>query len=168
MANLPVAQRQTAAQSFVVFDQLPEGCLLFQVPDDRCEPIFIDGELVVIDPRDSAPEFGSLFLCKYKSAVTQSIVEMVPSPRGSVMLVSPRRPQSVEEILACAERGFIPALGDGPYELEGPHAWYLGSIIQGKVIGLYSPADGAGAFAKLVDRRTTPFSHPEEFVLVPL
>lgn len=167
MANAPVAQHQAAAQSYVIFDQLPEGCIAFQVPDNRCEPIFSAGELIVVDPHNCAPEFGALFLRSYSSGA-QSVVEMVSSPRGAAILVSPRRPRSVGDWGAWFAAGELGGLGDGPFPIEGPHAAYLQSIIVGRVIGLCSAVGDAGALATPIDRRPSPFSHPEQFVLVAL
>lgn len=166
--------RQIGPAPYIVYDHLPQGCFAFEVANNECEPLVHRGEYAVIDPNDREPEIGSLFLRRFQSSDRLAIVEMVrspfmelaPTPRGSVLLVSHRRPRSVEERTAWLEAGEMGGWADGPFKIDGPLAAYLGTTIIGKVIGLLTVEGGPGVDAKPIEARPTAFSHPHEFALI--
>lgn len=175
MATAPVAQCPQASP-YIVFEQLPHGCFALEVTDYDSEPLIHRGEFVVIDPNDCEPVFGSLFLRRYNSVPDLAIVEVLVSPfrkpspgrKSRVMLASHNRPRTIDEQVACLKVGGRMGWADGPFEVEGPLAWYIGSIILGRVIGLYAVGELACEATTRIDARPSPFSNPDEYALVAL
>lgn len=70
---LPTPQ-QPGLRSFIVYDELPAGCLPFLVETDDVEPHIRCGEYAIVDPTDRDPVAGELFLWQWSSGA-HSIVE---------------------------------------------------------------------------------------------
>ena len=64
---LPTPQ-QPGLRSFIVYDALPAGHAAYPVMDNRNEPHLHVGDIVVVDPNDTMPSDGELFLMEWKSA----------------------------------------------------------------------------------------------------
>lgn len=57
----PLTPQQPGLRSFIVYNDLPDGCIAFEVPDNKTLPHVRAGEFVVIDPTDCDPAEGELF-----------------------------------------------------------------------------------------------------------
>ncbi|WP_298090043.1 S24/S26 family peptidase [uncultured Sphingomonas sp.] len=135
--------QQPGLRSFIIYDDLPAGCIAFQVPDDSSAPHLHAGEFVVIDPADRDPAEGELFAITWKSNIQQDwqIVQMDLREgrygRNGMMrndtmwFVGAPAPQAM---MSLAGRPVGPALRrcSGPYDDD-----YLRDIAHGRIIGLF-------------------------------
>lgn len=139
---------QPGLPSFIVYDHIPEGCIVFEVPDNESLPHVRAGEFVVIDPEDRDPAEGELFVITWKSDIEQrwKIVQMEarfgsygrgadPSEyedryRWFIGAVAPQRMMNLAgELAGPAQRW-----ADGPYD-----DCYCREICHGKIVGIYKP-----------------------------
>jgi hypothetical protein len=65
-SELPTAQ-QPGLRSFIVYDELPDGCFAFEVEDQQTAPHVRRGEFVAVDQADLVPVSGELFVCAFST-----------------------------------------------------------------------------------------------------
>lgn len=141
--NTPALPQQPGLRAFIVYDQLPAGCVAFEVPDNSSAPYLHAGDFVVIDPADREPCEGELFAITWKSDIRQlwQIVRMdlragrygnggvfAEGWRWFIGAVAARAPMT----LAGHPAGPASRWADGPFGED-----YCREICHGKVIGIF-------------------------------
>ncbi|WP_333605969.1 hypothetical protein [Novosphingobium sp.] len=136
---------QPGLRSFIVYDELPAGCIAFEVPDSTSLPHVRPGEFVVIDPEDRDPAEGELFAITWKSSFDRKwqIVQM-DLRAGRYGKNGVMRDESLWFVGAPAPQRMMSLAGhyvgeairwaDGPYYDD-----YLRDITHGKIIGILEP-----------------------------
>eukprot|EP00456_Euglypha_rotunda_P005603 TRINITY_DN10947_c0_g1_i3.p3 TRINITY_DN10947_c0_g1~~TRINITY_DN10947_c0_g1_i3.p3 ORF type:complete len:157 (+),score=18.97 TRINITY_DN10947_c0_g1_i3:442-912(+) len=79
-AHMTDAQ-QPGLRSFIVYDDLPNGCIAFENILRSVGQHVRRGEFVVVDPTDCDPMHGELFLIEWESTRTRQLVEMMRRDR---------------------------------------------------------------------------------------
>ena len=132
---------QPGLRSFIVYDRLPEGCVAFEVPDDKNLPHLRAGDFVVVDPSDCEPGLGELFAITWKSSFDGrwQIVQTDhwPIPGGDPDQVRWGLGAAAAECLVSvcgATSGPRLRWADGPYPED-----YVREITHGKIIGILEP-----------------------------
>lgn len=126
---------QLGLRPFIVFDQVPRGCVVYAVPDNRQMPLLHAGEWVIVDPADRRPVEGELFVIQWQSGGGPRIVEaaILPAEAGStgarLWAVSARHRGSNAAALGFGRPGQI--IGDCLYRDE-----QLEERFRGRVIGI--------------------------------
>ncbi len=142
---VPLTPQQPGLRSFIVYNDLPEGCIAFEVPDDKTLPHVRAGEFVVIDPADCDPAEGELFAITWKSDWRQKwqIVQMdLRSDRVRTGDVFEERALWWVGHVAAQELVGADGEGDGRFQrrVDGPYEdEYLRDITHGKIVGIYEP-----------------------------
>ena len=134
-----LSQLQPGLRSYIIYNDIPPGCIAFELPDDSCLPHFRAGEVAIIDSADRAPMHGELFLLQYRSGKDQIIRETTRQGiNGSaVWWIHPsNRPRSHEDRLRRMRCGLATITSDGPYADSDDHAGYVESLLKGRVVGL--------------------------------
>lgn len=140
--NDPSSAQQPGLRSFIVYDRLPEGCVAFEVPDNKSLPHLRAGDFVVIDPNDCEPAMGELFAITWKSSCDGQW-QIAQTDHWPI----PGRPDLDGErwgVGAVAAQDLMSVCGtpmgrplrwtDGPYRAQ-----YVREICHGKVVGIYEP-----------------------------
>ncbi len=52
---------QPGLRSFIVYDELPEGCIAIEIEDETQAPHFHRGDFAIIDTRDTEPAHAEMF-----------------------------------------------------------------------------------------------------------
>jgi hypothetical protein len=141
------APMQPGLRSFVVYDQIPDGCEVHEVQNRDSHPHLRKGDFVIVDTWDRAPCIGELHLIQWKSKRTgeRDVVTMEkkrvnvcrggrgPGVPTELWFVGPYAPQ---RMMALTGEEVGPAIrwADGPYRDE-----YLDDIIIGRIVGIYEP-----------------------------
>jgi hypothetical protein len=142
--------QQPDLRAFVVFNELPSGCIAHLVTDDRTLPVLRPGDTVVIDTADCEPTHRDLFVMDYGKGSER--------PRRVVVEMALRqhtngtrsfngwwshplyRPRSNEEAAEWAAAGRPMYFSDGPICSESASGMaYLRAAIVGRVIGILEP-----------------------------
>lgn len=137
--------QQPGLRAYIVYNELPEGFLSFEVPDSSAEPFLHAGEFVVLDPEDRDPAEGELFVIRWNSGPRDRL-HIVRMEQRSIRFQ--RDGATVEDGLwfvgAHAPRQTVSLAGtpigapmrhvDGPF----PDA-YCRAISLGKVVGIFEP-----------------------------
>lgn len=63
----PSPAQQPGLRAFIVCDRLPEGCVAYLVTDRWNEPLLRAGEWVIVDPEDTVPDHGELFVLQWQT-----------------------------------------------------------------------------------------------------
>lgn len=126
--------------------ELPSTCLAIPIAnlDLPAADRFDADDSLVIDVMSSEPKEGALFLCRFGSPprnVRLDVVETKPSTIQGELRWWLRRP------------GFF--MADGPYSHDGENAWYLRSLIVGRVVGYVLST------ASLIDEGSAPVIEPD-------
>lgn len=146
MGNVtPLTPQQPGLRSFIVYNDLPDGCIAFEVPDDKTLPHVRAGEFVVIDPSDCDPAEGELFAITWKSDWRRKwqIVQM------DLRQDRVRTGETFEERslwwvghVAAQELVGVDGEGDGRFQRRVDRPYeddYLRDITHGKIVGIYEP-----------------------------
>lgn len=135
--ELPAAP-QPGLRSFIVYDELPQGCFAFEVEDRQSEPHVRSGEFVVVDEADRMPVAGELFVCAFGT--------MYPNEkRLQVMEVSVCDFLSGHFMLSEVQPRWVGTLEGRPTQkvkfMDGPYPpeHLTGNLFRGKVVGIYKP-----------------------------
>lgn len=133
-------------RALTVFDSLPPGCALQLVSNDDSAPHIRVGEFAVIDPADTAPQHGEVYIVRRLDGTTsirQLISRPFKSPAGGELIGWWTRCLNFvpyDDALAAARRD---APGEIPFishlsMIDGPR---LADVIQpsllGRVIGVF-------------------------------
>jgi hypothetical protein len=132
---------QEGLRAYIVHDIVPAGCIAFEIEDESCDPHVYEGEFVVVDTQDRAPEHGDLFLMQWESG-RRAVVELFlrESLIGAGWWVSAcNRPRTTQEWQDRLITGQAALMSDGPYAAHGPRADYFLSKIVGRVVGILEP-----------------------------
>nr|WP_295740294.1 hypothetical protein [uncultured Acidocella sp.] len=156
---------QPDLRAFIVYDRVPDGCLVHQVTDDVSEPLLHEGERIIVDAADRVPMPGELFLIEYGSAPRprRRIVQLIFRTIQVCCTDADGRNVSREELVCWAAAHTAPKslaefelqcreqrlsrrpilLSDGPYALneQGTNE-YLEEQLIGKIVGIYDPEPG--------------------------
>lgn len=132
---------QPGLRSFIVFDELPENCISFEVVDMRVSPHFSRGEFAIVDEGDREPMHGELFLIQWDSGARE-IVEVeqrtfnfydsatrTSTPGDGWLAIA----KSTMVTLGTGERS-VGRWFDGPYRPE-----QLRNKLVGRVVGIHEP-----------------------------
>jgi hypothetical protein len=145
------------------FEQIPSDCLAYVVQDHSCEPLIRRGEVAIIDVSNHEPEDGALFLSQagsvrngnFKLYVVETILKhaRVQGDDGQFIqrpvwyLGNHLRPHGAAQIEAWLRAGKPGAFVDGPYAHDGDKAWYVRSLLIGRVVGILGASTGPQASA---------------------
>jgi hypothetical protein len=133
--------QQPGLRSFIVYGELPEGCLAMEVMDNKGRPHVRKGEIVVIDPSQREPINGDMFVVEWLNGDRQ-----VVETRTQNLKVHPRdgSPPEFRDCWFAEWQATITNLagteatthrwGDGPYNEQG-----MQDKIVGRVVGIYEP-----------------------------
>lgn len=77
MSNVTQSPQQPGLRSFIVYDELPEGCVAHTLWNGDTEPHIRQGEVAVIDTTDCDPVHGELYLIQWKSGPAYMRQEIV-------------------------------------------------------------------------------------------
>lgn len=132
---------QADLRSFIVYDEMPAGCIAHEVTDRSAEPHFRHGDFAIVDTSDRDPFNGEMFLIEWSNG-NRSVVEAV----GREYHIRPRDGSAPRDELGwTAEfRNVVSSLDgsgarnmrwfDGPYREE-----HFREKLVGRVIGIYEP-----------------------------
>lgn len=134
-----LSQMPPRLRSFIIYDDLPPGCIAFEAPDDTALPHLRAGEVAVIDTRDQVPMHGEMFLVHYQSSNQPCLLETTRRviEAGPVWWLHPtNRQRSKAELKRRIRCGLGFVLSDGPYDAAPGRDQYVRDLIQGRVIGI--------------------------------
>ncbi|MEJ0068304.1 MAG: hypothetical protein WDO24_05755 [Pseudomonadota bacterium] len=124
----------TELRALEIFSNVPDGCRLHLMSDDRHDPHLREGEWAVVDPSDRDLVSGELYQIQWKSG----------TERLAIMQVTRRLRHGVDGIWLTPLRKpvFLPNgdldwskpihMSDGPLKPE-----FLPEYLRGRVIGIY-------------------------------
>lgn len=133
--NLAVSDADEAEEPriFPIFDEVPPGCCLFRVGDNRHEPFLRDGDFVVVDTADRQMAVGELHLILQSDG---PILWQIKKETRGVKFCGRHRNEVPYILCPLSRTGFH--LSDG---------WLtraeLAKNILGRVIGLLDPRERA-------------------------
>lgn len=124
---------QPGLRSFIVYDELPAGCFAIEIEDDENHRHLHLGDFAIIDPTDTDPIDGELYLIE-RSGGRRQIVEAQSSPFRTPdrFMIAPTTVRAM--FTAGGEFGRRLRFMDGPYSRE-----YLQETFLGRVTGIYQP-----------------------------
>lgn len=134
----PRTPPQPGLRSFIIYDELPDGCFALEVDDWQTAPHIRCGEFVVVDSNDVNPVAGELFVCAFSTfypdekrlrVMEVSNCHYLPG-RFLLSEVQPQRLFALD-----GTPGETVKFMDGPY----PPEYLSGQLFRGKVIGIYQP-----------------------------
>ena len=64
---------QPGLRSFIVYDDVPEGCFAFQTGEESVAPHIYDSEYAIVSPTDTDPVHGELFLIQWDGGRRQLV-----------------------------------------------------------------------------------------------
>ena len=139
------AAPQPCLRSYIVYNELPAGCIAFEVPDDSSAPFLLAGEFVVIDPEDREPAEGEFFAITWKSDIRQKwrVVQMhLRAGRygkgnmfedGRLWFIGALAPQQMISLTGYP-------IGKAMRRVDGPfYDDHCREISHGKIIGIFEP-----------------------------
>ena len=149
--------RPHASYSYPIFDQLPAGCFAHIVADDSCDAEFRVGEIVIVDPSQSAQEIDHHYLIEWGNG-KRSVIELFqlgPIEKPCVGGAR-RRPFAVPIVPGTASEVPVPHRWfDGWYNPE-----YLGERLKGRIVGFLEPEFDEALLREVSDaRRASVSSH---------
>lgn len=132
---------QPGLRSFIVYDELPAGCIAHEVGTETAAPHIRRGEFAVIDPADREPMHGELFLIQWSAGAPQLVEAVHRKGRYGVgpddatietrlWFADVRKPM----VNLAGEVGAIGRWTDGPYRSE-----HFREKLMGRVVGIYQP-----------------------------
>ena len=146
--------QQPNLRAFVVFNELPAGCIAFPIVNEHSDPLLRPGDIAVIDTNDRRADHD-LFLIEWgrnsPCGPTRYLVELFPvhglfgSPARECMKWKAgayARPRTAEAAYAAIVNGSrkCSTFVDGPYDAEDQeNGWYLPSLLIGRVVGILEP-----------------------------
>lgn len=132
----PSTAQQPGLRSFIVYRQLPKGCLAFEAPDHSGDPHICQTEFAVIDPNDRDLMSGEMYLMRFDSG-REAIVEI----RAAEMKASSGEAfvgwtayWSKVLVTACGTAQKTMRWSDGAYREAG-----IAPKLVGKVVGILEP-----------------------------
>ena len=131
--NTPLTPMQPGLLSYVVYDQLPDGCFAHEVADSDNMPHLRPGDFVVVDSWDREPAHGELSLIRWKSGRSASVTLTTWLDRKECWAVGGTRPAFIAE---RAGAGMIPTCVAADY---GYRTDYMREVIVGRIVGIYQP-----------------------------
>jgi len=163
-----VIDHQPELRALMMFDKVPEGCILFPCTDESAMPHIRPGEFAIVDTSDRTPCHGELYVIKFGERADQHHICMVRKKSdiqwcrkdlpqsgwtvGSVRNDEMRRLRKeleVEMSHGLSRDQFIAmmlktqkttgAWSEGPYASEGSSYEHLCQCLVGSVIGIYQP-----------------------------
>ena len=132
---------QPGLRSFIVYDEVPDNCVIHEVRDDGVAPHFVRGEFALADIEDRTPINDELFLIQWNSGDREVALlkkrtfnfwdpkTQTSAPGEGWMIVT----KSFMVTLGTGERESV-RWADGPYDEE-----HLMEKIVGRVVGIYEP-----------------------------
>jgi hypothetical protein len=146
--------QQPNLRAFVVFDELPAGCIAFPIVNQDSDPLLRPGDVAVIDTNDRRAD-ADLFLIEWgrssPAGPRRVLIELYPkrgrygvsAMEGSKWYAGAyARPRTAEAAVAAIIAGDkkCSTFVDGPYDLEGErNGDYLPSLLIGRVVGILEP-----------------------------
>lgn len=125
--------QQPGLRSYIVYDEPPAGCIVFENRRRSVGPHVHTGEFAVVDPTDRDPIHGELFLIEWESTGNRQLVEMMERDRDG----SEHRWYAVTTQRMMNLAGFPSGptrWGDGPYREPD-----MRKKLVGRVVGIYQP-----------------------------
>ena len=148
---------QPELRAFIVYNQLPAGCIAFPITTDNSEPHLRKGDIAVVDTREREGVEHELFViewgrnapCGPERCVVELWTKEYTRPGGAKALGwwagAYNRPRTREAFMAQKSGGIITGVIDGPYAHRDfphpgdPNADYLTSLLIGRVVGILEP-----------------------------
>jgi hypothetical protein len=125
---------QPGLRAYIVYDQVPEGCSVFEVHDNRMSPHVSQGEFVLVDESDRAPMHGEMFVIQWSDGGRQ-VVEVNRWHRQDTNGGNLWMAQWQMTMICCGDGSErVMRWGDGPY-FEAPFA----DKLVGRVVGILQP-----------------------------
>lgn len=124
--------QQPGLRSFIVYDRVPAGHAAYPITDDRNAPHLHMGDFAIIDPSDTDPCEGELFLMEWHSSPGHySANETFSKPGITGWCIGPvAQPEWVKEAIAA---GAPPVRWcDFGYKTEA-----LRERLMGRIVGLF-------------------------------
>jgi hypothetical protein len=130
--------QQPGLRAFVIYDEVPEGCIAFEIDGDEVAPHVAAGEFAIVDPADRKPMVGELFLIQW-SGGSRQIIEVAKHPKPQNIVGY----DGADYWMACWRMTMVTATGrpcdairwgDGPYRTH-----HFQERLIGRVIGIHQP-----------------------------
>lgn len=124
-----------------VHSDVPPGCTVYPVADDRSSPHLRAGELAIVDLWDRTPDHGELFVISYDSPCEESGERLciVMVYRRTLRVPADDGPTPQPRWLQAARWFAVPydrsATVEGPFRPGG-----IERKLVGRIVGLYQPA----------------------------
>lgn len=149
MTESPIPFPQPGLRSFIIYDELPAGCISFEIKDAENADHFSAGEFLVVDTSDRKPMHGEMFLVKLHTNRRGDDIRPLECFRRAGMYGNPAA-SGFAWYLGPTRRHDIKTLGgevivrntrwvDGPYGSDGEGFDYLCGKLVGRIIGIYQP-----------------------------
>jgi len=132
MSNIIPFPQQPGLRSFIIYDDVPEGCLVHEMADDTSAPHLHENEFIVVDPSDCDPVHGDMFLAQWSTGRRQP-VECIWSKGWGGWMLAPIKPQDMIRVSDGKTMGQLRMM-DGPYKAGVPLRCFVG-----KIVGIYEP-----------------------------
>lgn len=138
VSNIPAsaAAPQPGLRSFIVYDEMPDGCFAFVAEDRRGLPHVRPGDIVIVDPSDTSLQHGEMFLIEFDSGRRQVIdlrSHVYHHTDGSEH-VGWMATWNMPFRSLCDENDREILYGDGPYYPEA-----MERKLVGKIVGFFEP-----------------------------
>lgn len=132
---------QPGLRSFIVYDELPEGCIALEVADDSQSPHLNQGEFAVVDTNDREPMHGEMFAIRWSGEKIGLIEARLrlgrygTGPNGEMQDDCLWWGTWRAAIMSLAGAPNVPCpWGDGPYREH-----HFREKLIGRVVGIYQP-----------------------------
>lgn len=131
---------QPGLSAFIVFDEVPAGCIVQEVLGNRIAPFLRNGDFAIVDTSDREPTSGELYL----RATAGGMVEFVEINQFDTSRITQPGGAPFTEPLWAAYWTNTVASGDGTARrvrwFDGPcRTQAMAAQLIGKVVGLYQP-----------------------------
>ena len=135
---------QPGLRSFIVYDELPMGCIAFEDTEGESGPHIKEGEFAVIDTTDRAPSHNEMYMVQWKSSDRRELASLrlrrinvfnddgttTPADLWFIGTIAGQQPIALDGSPVGPRIQFV----DGPYRDEDAM-----DRIVGKVVGVYQP-----------------------------
>jgi hypothetical protein len=131
--------QQPGLRSFIVYGEMPEGCIAIRIDDNRAAPHVRPGDVVIVDPRDREPMPGEMFVIEWMNGKRQ-----VVETRKQRLTVHPRDGGAAErqDCWFAEWQMTIHGLGGGEDQTQrwadGPYSENaLTEKLVGRIVGIF-------------------------------
>jgi hypothetical protein len=122
---------QRGLRSFIVYDDVPPRMTAFPITDDLNEPHLHTGDWVIVDPSDTEPSHGEIFIVEWKTAPGRPRPMQVSWMRRMACWAAAYASPTMMVERAGSTTLTAVHIGDFGYGTE-----YMRDVIKGRVIGI--------------------------------